>query len=97
VRLPLGRIVVSASVHERVALDSDFHAFTVACLHRHEASDWGDLDDDDRAANERALTGDGRVLSAYDVPPGYELPDDQLWIVTEADRSATTLLWPSDY
>lgn len=61
-------------------------------LRRHLAGDWGDLDAEDRAANECALRDEARLLSAYELTTG-----ERLWIITEADRSTTTLLLPSDY
>ena len=61
-------------------------------LARHVAGDWGDLDAADRRANEDALAADARLLSAYVLPSGV-----RLWVITEADRSATTLLLPEEY
>ncbi len=62
-------------------------------LARHARGDWGDLDAHDAAANRRAvLAGDARVLSAYRLPTG-----ERLWILTEADRSCTTVLRPDEY
>ena len=61
-------------------------------LARHVGGDWGDLDQEDREANDLALSDGTRLLSAYRLPTG-----DKLWIITEHDRSATTLLLPSDY
>ena len=63
-----------------------------AVLTRHATGDWGDLCDTDRQANARALRHGGRLLSAYTLPSGQ-----RLWILTEADRSATTLLLPEEY
>ena len=60
-------------------------------LSRHWNGDWGDLDEEDRQANEAAVAHEWRVFSAY------EVGDDKVWIITEADRSATTILLPSDY
>ena len=60
-------------------------------LGRHLSGDWGDLDAEDEAANERALKEGGRLLSAYETEEG------KAWIITEADRSATTVLLPSEY
>jgi hypothetical protein len=59
---------------------------------RHVAGDWGELCDEDKQANAAALTYGSRVLSAYDIPPNH-----RLWIITEADRSSTTLLLPEEY
>lgn len=67
-----------------------------ACLNRHIACDWGDLDAHDIRANNRALKDGSRLLSAYVFGKGSE-SERTLWIITEADRSVTTLLLPSDY
>src|SRR5437660_6545890 len=61
-------------------------------LRRHQCGDWGDLNPDDWATNDQALRDGSRVLSAYRLPTG-----ERLWIVTEWDRSATTLLLPQEY
>ena len=60
-------------------------------LHRHLQGDWGDLDEHDRAENDFSVENGFRILSAYNTPEG------KLWIITEADRSVTTLLLPSEY
>ncbi|MCW5706933.1 hypothetical protein [Shinella sp.] len=60
---------------------------------RHLKADWGDLSDFDWAANDRALrSGEDRLFSSYEVAP-----DLRIYIITEWDRSATTLMLPSDY
>ena len=61
-------------------------------IQRHQAGDWGDLDSEDKAANDLALANRTRILSAYRAANGT-----RFWIITEADRSATTLLLPEDY
>jgi hypothetical protein len=62
-------------------------------LRRHIHGDWGDLSDNDRRQNDAALkSGKDRLFSAYEVRP-----DLKLWIITEWNRSATTLLLPSEY
>lgn len=61
-------------------------------LERHAQCDWGDLDPEDRQANDRALREGTRLLSAYTTTAGVKF-----WIITEADRSATTVLLPSEY
>jgi hypothetical protein len=61
-------------------------------IHRHAAGDWGEVCDHDRGANEWALANDGRLLSVYTTKQG-----EKLWIITEADRSVTTVLLPEDY
>jgi hypothetical protein len=63
-----------------------------ALLKRHVIGGWGELDEYDRLENERALTDGCRLLSAYILSSGIKF-----WIITEADRSVTTLLLPSEY
>ena len=59
---------------------------------RHVTGDWGDLTDEDKRANDRALKDCSRILSAYRTRKGV-----RIWIITEADRSVTTVLLPSEY
>jgi len=61
-------------------------------LARHAAGDWGELDEDDKAENESAVDDGLRILSAY------RLADHtRIWVITEADRSVTTILLPEEY
>lgn len=62
-------------------------------LGRHVRKDWGDLDEEDKAANNLALHEGTRLLSAYKLPGS----DQAVWVITEWDRSVTTLLLPEDY
>ena len=64
----------------------------MALLQRHVTGDWGDVPEEDRQSNEQALVHGDRLLSSYRI--GESLT---VWIITEADRSATTLLLPDDY
>ena len=61
-------------------------------LNRHCSGDWGDLDKHDLDANNRALVEGTRMFSAYDSKQGI-----RFWIITEWDRSVTTILLPQDY
>jgi hypothetical protein len=61
-------------------------------LLRHKRGDWGELDEFDRQANEDALRFGSRLLSAYSTRTG-----ERLWVITEADRSVTTILRPDEY
>jgi hypothetical protein len=92
---PLGRVVatpgVRAAVPEQRMRD---------CLLRHARGDWGILPLEDVAENEKALSAGYRVMSAYPIDParpskGYG--SNTLWIITEADRSITTVLLPGEY
>ena len=85
---PLGRLVATPG-----ALDSATHPELLALIRRHAERDWGELDAKDRRANETALRIGERLLSAYTVPSSGA----RLWLITERDRSATTILLPSEY
>ena len=63
----------------------------LAYLQRHLSGDWGDICEEDKAENEFSLKNGFRLLSAFNTPQG------RLWIITEADRSATTFLLPEEY
>ena len=87
-QVPLGRVVLTPAALSMLAeIDEDALIF----LDRHQQGDWGDLGQDDKEANDHALLAGTRLLSSYQTRGGT------LWIITEADRSATTVLLPSDY
>jgi hypothetical protein len=83
---PLGQLVATPG-----ALDAAPMPELLAIVGRHARGDWGDPDAEDRRANERALATGERLLSAYTVG------ETRVWVITEADRSATTVLLPEDY
>ena len=61
-------------------------------LSRHVIGDWGDLEEEDKSENDFSVKRDLRILSAYNLPTGVKV-----WVITEADRSATTILLPDEY
>ena len=84
----LGQIVATRGVlkhleHHGIAADP--------YLRRHASGDWGDVPPEDALANQRAVMHGARILSSYDIA------GERVWIITEADRSVTTLLFPSEY
>lgn len=75
-----------------------FQDFCMRCLMRHRDGDWGDLCEEDKLLNDLAVQNGERILSAYDIPKFYCLGyADKIWIITEADRSYTTFLFPHEY
>ena len=85
-----GILVWSRGVADRM-VESDFAKFVSDSLRRHFNGDWGDLAEEDKKENEYSLTRHLRILSAY------KKDGEKIWIITEADRSATTVLFPSEY
>lgn len=74
-------------------------SFLHTCFQRHCHFDWGDMDDEDKRANDVGLVSGDRLFSAYVIPDTMQerFYDGKIWIITEWDRSATTILFPSDY
>lgn len=95
----LGRTVGTSAVVAAMEDLSFFSIFVINCMARHEIGDWGDLDKSDAKANDEALVEGERILSAYMIPQTFaaEVGQTKLWVITEADRSVTTVLWPSEY
>lgn len=60
-------------------------------LRRHHCGDWGDLCEEDKRANDDALLHEDRILSAY------QIGEDKIYLITEWDRSYTTILFPNEY
>lgn len=82
----LGRVVITANAAQ--------HLDTIAvseALRRHVAGDWGDICPEDACENELSLKEGFRLLSAYGAG------ERRFWVITEGDRSVTTILMPSDY
>ena len=99
---PTGQTVVTKGIMDTCCLDDKkdkelsyalgFAAHVNRCYERHVKGDWGDICEADKALNQEALEHDMRVLSSYK-HDGFP----QIYIITEADRSVTTILYPSEY
>lgn len=85
----LGKVVATPA-----ALDllGEFSLSFEAFLERHHQGDWGTVSDKDAMANRLAIVQGNRIMSAYELTP-----EEKIWIITESDRSATTLLTPDEY
>jgi hypothetical protein len=86
VRFPLGQVAITANASLRLSTEE-----VMTALSRHASGDWGDLCPEDTLANDHALQNGGRLFSAYGQG------EERFWVITEADRSITTVLLPDDY
>lgn len=86
-KFALGRVVATTGAVNAIPIDE-----IEAGLRRHHAGDWGELDEHDRQENELSLQKRFRLLSAYRSKAGVKF-----WIITEADRTVTTVLLPEEY
>lgn len=86
-KFPLGSLVMTSGVDSALSADD-----IAVAIGRHATGDWGEVDEDDWQANDLALTEGDRLLSAYTSTKGVSF-----WVITESDRSVTTVLLPSEY
>jgi hypothetical protein len=87
-----GQLVVTGGINDLMADNEEFAKHVYLSLRRHLTGDWGDVCDEDRVANELALHDGERLFSVYKKDG---LPN--IWIITEWDRSVTTVLFPDEY
>jgi len=85
----LGQLVATPGAIETL---SESNEGSISFLRRHQCGDWGELSPEDKRANSQAVSTAGRILSAYRTKKGVKL-----WVITEADRSSTCILLPSEY
>jgi len=88
-RFTLGQTFITPGAQEAIQIAGQTE---IEFLRRHMSCDWGELSDEDLLENEVSLKAGFRLLSSYQTAKGQ-----QLWIITEADRGATTILLPSEY
>ena len=86
---PLGQQVMTVGARDAL---QQANQDPMALLKRHQHGDWGQLDPADAAENLRSVKAGSRILSSYPLPTG-----EKIWIITEWDRSVSTLLLPSEY
>ena len=92
-KFKLKQIVATRSVYEMANENIKFNQFVKNSFIRHCNGDWGDLGEDDKKANDFALrNGDDRLFSKYNYKDGISI-----YIITEWDRSVTTILFPDEY
>lgn len=89
----LGMLVATTKIADRIREDKEFNHFVFDSLERYKNCDWGDLDEEDKMVNDEALKCGDRIFAAYKKPE----KDWKIWIITEADRKTTTILFPEEY
>ena len=92
-KFALGQLTATINIATRMEADHEFHAFVIRSLMRFASCDWGVIPESDKQQNSIALLFNERLMGAYI----YEPDKTKIWIITEADRSCTTVLYPEDY
>jgi hypothetical protein len=86
----LGQVVATPGAMETL---EELGVTPLSLIDRHISGDWSDMDAEDQEANRQAIKNGSRVFSSYRFPPD----DTKIWVITEADRSSTTILLPEEY
>lgn len=89
-KFELGQVVATDAVNNKMKFDPGFDKFVKISLGRFKGGDWGVLCDEDKAVSDQAAANGEMVMGAY-VRDGVEI-----WIITEWDRSTTTILFPHE-
>jgi len=87
-----GQIYLTCGVNNQITNNAKFAIFISDSLNKHIKGEWGEISEDDKEENHFSLSRDLRLFSAYE---RKNLP--KIWIITEADRSVTTVLFPDEY
>ena len=91
-KFTFGKVVATSGVNNLCDSDTKFQDFVAKAFSRHCNGDWGDLCEEDKNENESALRNGERLFSKYNYNG-----DTSIYIITEWDRSVTTILFPSEY
>lgn len=90
-KFELGKVVVTEKINARMKEDKNFDIFIKTSLGRFKNCDWGILCAEDKAAVDEAVTSGGMMIMG-----AYKHKDEEVWIITEWDRSVTTILFPHE-
>ena len=94
-KFALGTLIMTCGVAEILESDTTFEKFITQCVKRYCECDWGDLVKEDIDQNDNALkNGNARIFASYKYNPDDDL---SIWVITESDRSVTTILFPHEY
>jgi len=90
-KFELGQVCKTCGIDYAVKEDESFLVEIMSCFEKYVNCDWGDLCDEDKQANDVALINEGRILASYKTSKG------KVYIITEWDRSVTTVLFANEY
>lgn len=92
-KFELGRVVCTHDIWDWMNSNADYHAFVEESFAKYINADWGETCKEDADSNDDAVESGERILAVYI----YEPTNTTIWIITEWDRSVTTILFPSEY
>lgn len=104
VSVPLGRTITTGGIAATMRQHPGLKKFVHDCITRHQSGDWGNVDEQDQQSNEAALANGEQILSVYDLPHPVAAATNfgdatvtKLWVISDSDRTVTTVLWPCEY
>lgn len=89
--MKLGKVLMTKKIASTVSESTTFANEILECMKKYINKDWGCLSEEDKQSNEEALENSDRILAAYQTSKG------KVWIITEWDRSYTTILFSEEY
>lgn len=93
-----GMLLSTSVISQSQVGNPRFSLFLQRSLNKHINADWGDLEEEDIETNKQALENGDRLFSCYLIPSDININNEtKIYIITEADRSATTVLFSSEY
>jgi hypothetical protein len=95
--LTLGQVVTTTSIANAMSTNLDFRLFILESIQKHLNYDFGAICKEDHTVNMTAIQDGGRVFSMYLIPEELGINQEKIYIITEADRSHTTALYPHEY
>ena len=96
-RFEYGDIGCTPGISRMLREDPIMNDWITDCLNRHLNGDWGDLCEEDKAMNDESMRMENEGEIGWRLMSAYSIDDFKIWIITEADRSSTTILLPSEY
>ena len=95
--IQIGEVYATKGVNEDAEKNENFREFINICINRHINKDCGEMEKEDIESNKEAIINGSRIFSSYLIGKNLKIKNDKFWIITEADRSSTTVLLPSEY
>ncbi len=92
-----GTVVMTCGIRDMICADEHAQEVVQDCLERHCRGDWGDLCEDDKAMNDESLEAERNGDWTDSLVSSYETDVGKIYVITECDRSATTILLPEEY
>lgn len=92
-RFELGHVVMTEGISYKLNKSDKFSAFVFKSMYRYMEKDWGEMCQEDKESNDFAFENGERIFAAYE----NKQLNEKIWIITEWDRSVTTILLPEEY